>query len=495
MHADLDRESASSALLGRFDVCIFGSGPAGMTTAVELARKGKRVALVEAGGFEFSERSQNHYAGTESGIQNWNAIRFKRLRYFGGTSGHWAGRCGVFDEVDFSANPYHGMTGWPIGRRDVVEHQAQAADILDLGKQLLETRPLRSTGRESAFTHAAVALSPPTRFGQKYRREVQESSNLQLFTNASLTDLVPGPARPGGVPTAIDHAVVRNYAGRTFKIAARHYVLALGAVENARALLNSDGAFKTGIGNQFGWVGRCFMEHLNVEFGRFVVRDPVIFAKGSIEVAPTPALLSAERIGNGVLNADSTYQPEDYGRLKDVKHALRAGACKFETVREFARKFGDFSCVGEGVITSLLEQAPNRDSRVTLTNAVDGFGLRRANLHWQINDADRRTVRTLGMAFAADMARLDWARVKLHDYILNPKLEIPVGDHAHHMGTTRMSREAKDGVVDANCRVHSLDNLFVAGSSVFPTGGGTSPTLTIVTLALRLARHVSTLVP
>jgi choline dehydrogenase-like flavoprotein len=493
MHTDLEIATGAGAALGRFDVCVFGSGPAGMTTALELARAGKRVALVEAGGFIFSEQSQNHYDGTESGIQNWNAIRYKRLRYFGGTSGHWAGRCGVFDDIDFDANPYHGMPGWPIPRQAVMEHLAAATQILDLGSQRLEVRSLGSTDRDSAFTHAAVAVSPPTRFGEKYRREVTESPNLQLYTNANLTELVPGAARAGGVPTALDHAVVRTYAGRSFKISARRYVLALGAVENARTLLNNRAVFKSGIGNQSGYVGRCFMEHLNVEFGRFVVRDAAPFKSGGIEIAPTPGLMRAERIGNGVLALDSTFEPQDYGRFKAVKQALRGGACKFETVREFARKFGDFNCAGEGVITSLLEQAPSRDSQVSLTAQVDPFGLRRAHIHWQINDADRRTIRTLGLAMAADLARRDLARVRLANYILDPKLEIPIGDHAHHMGTTRMSHDAKDGVVDENCRVHSLDNLYVAGSSVFPTGGGTSPTLTIVLLALRLARHLDKL--
>ena len=493
MHTDLEAGAGVGATLGRFDVCVFGSGPAGMTTALDLARAGKKVALVEAGGFIFSEQSQNHYEGTESGIENWNAIRFKRLRFFGGTSGHWAGRCGVFDDLDFDANPYHGMTGWPIPRQALMEHLAAASQILDLGSQRFEVRSLGSGAQESNFMHAAVAQSPPTRFGEKYRREVIGSPNLHLYTNANLTELAPSASRAGGVPTSLDHAVVRNYAGRSFRMSARRYVLALGAVENARFLLNSNTVFRPGIGNHSGYVGRCFMEHLNVEFGRFVVRDPAPFSAGSIQIAPTPGLMRSERIGNGVLAVDSTVSPQDYGRFKAVKQALRGGACKFETVREFARKFGDFNCAGEGVITSLLEQAPSRDSHVSLTAQVDLFKLRRANLHWQINDADRRTIRTLGMAMAADLARLDVARVKLHHYILDPKVEIPVGDHAHHMGTTRMSRDPRDGVVDENCRVHNLDNLYVAGSSVFPTGGGTSPTLTIVMMALRLARHLASL--
>jgi choline dehydrogenase-like flavoprotein len=233
---------------------------------------------------------------------------------------------------------------------------------------------------------------------------------------------------------------------------------------------------------------------LNVEFGRFVVRDPEFFTgERSTELVPTPALQQAQRIGNGVLSLDPTYVPQDYGTFKDVKRVLRAGVCEYETVRDFARRFQNFNCAGEGVIGSLLEQAPNPKSRVTLKPQVDALGLRQINLHWELNDHDRRTIRTLGMSLAKEVARLDVARVKLSDFLLNDTPEIPVHHHAHHMGTTRMSRDPRDGVVDENCKVHGVDNLYMGGSSVFATGGGTDPTLTIVMLALRLAQHLNTL--
>jgi len=490
MHTDLDAGSAAVAGVP-FDVCIFGTGPAGLTVALEFAKTGKRIALIEAGAFEYTEDSQEFYDGTETGLNTWNALRNKRLRCFGGTSGVWSGRCGLFDEIDFSADTYHGLSGWPITRNAVLEHLAQAVEILELGQQSLAFRSIKD-GASSNFVHSGAAFSPPTRFGQKYRREIIESHNVQLITRANLVELRLGTLSGGNA--SLDHAVLKNYKGRTLKISAKKYVLALGGIENARLLLNSDKQVAGGIGNHAGYVGRCFMEHLNVQIGRFVVRDKSYFSGRQLALAPAADLLRSQRIGNGVLAADPSFVPREFGRLGDFRRVLREGVCEYETMRDFARKFGDFNCAGEGVISSLLEQCPNPDSRVSLTPDVDALGLRRAKLHWAINDMDRRSIRTLGMELAKELARLDAARVQLSDFMIDKSQPIPVGAHAHHMGTTRMSMDPRHGVVDENCRVHGVANLYVGGSSVFPTGGGTNPTLTIVLLALRLGKHLRQLV-
>jgi len=489
MHLDFDG-AANGALTAPFDVCLFGTGPAGLSVALELAKTRKRIALVEAGGLEYTEDSQKLYEGSESGLNNWGALSNKRMRFFGGSSNCWSGRCGLFDEVDFAADTYHGLPGWPIPRKAVLEHLPRAIDILDLGAQSLATKPFKE-GVRSSFLHASAAFSPPTRLGPKYRQALVESRNVVLATRANLVDL--RLAGKSGGNAVLDHAVVKNYKGQTARISAKRYVVALGAVENARLLLNCDKQMPGGIGNHAGYVGRCFMEHLNVQIGRFVVRDQSFFSEKQAELSPARELLEGQRIGNGVFAANPDFIPKDYGRLRYFKQKLREGTCQYETIREYARKFGDFNCQGEGVITSLIEQCPNPDSRVSLTANVDALGLRKVNLHWAINEADRHTIRTLGMELAKEMARLDAARVQLSDFMLDKSQDIPVAHHAHHMGTTRMSNDPRHGVVDENCRVHGVANLYVGGASVFPTGGGTNPTLTIVLLALRLAKHLEKL--
>jgi choline dehydrogenase-like flavoprotein len=489
MHADLDAGFPDSAK-ALFDVCVFGSGPAGLTVAIELAKSGKRIALVEAGTFEYASESQEIYAGTETGLKAWNSLSIARLRYFGGTSGHWAGLCGLLEESDFSADTYHGLPGWPVARKAVLEHLAQATEILDLVQPNFASTPVKA-GLQSNFLQRGSALSPPTRFGRKYRSGVIESSKIQLLTRANLVELRLA-ARSGG-KAAIDHAVLKNYKGQTFGINASRFVLALGAIENARLLLNSDNQVAGGIGNHAGYVGRCFMEHLNVRIGRFVVRDESYFLGQGRGLTATEDVRRSQRIGNGVLAVNPVFIPVDTGRARYVKRILREEICEFETIREYARKFRDFDCLGEGVITSLIEQSPNPDSRISLNADVDPLGLRRANLHWSINDADRRTIRILGMELAKELARLDAARVQLSDFMIDKSQPVPVYPHAHHMGTTRMSGDPRHGVVDENCKVHGVDNLYVAGASVFPTGGGINPTLTIVLLALRLAKHLTQL--
>ncbi len=491
MHTTLDAGSAAITKTP-FDVCVFGTGPAGLPVALDLAKAGKRVALIEAGGFEYSEESQNYYRGTETGLNTWNALERKRMRFFGGTTAAWAGRCALYDEIDFAADTYHGMPGWPITRKALLDHVAQATDILDVRWENLAPQPFRNFP-DSRFVHSSEGISPPTRFAEKYRREVVESPNILLVTMANLVEL--RLLAPSGSKGSLDHAVLKDYRGQTFKIKARRYVLALGSIENARLLLNSDKQVAGGIGNHAGYVGRCFMEHLDIQIGRFVVLNKDYFIPEKIMgIAPVPSVLQSQRVGNGVLAVDPTHVPIDYGRLRDVKRVLREGACRFELVREFTRKFKDFNCLGEGVITSEIEQCPNPDSRVSLTNDIDPLGLRRVNLHWVINESDRRTIRALGMELAKEWARLDVARVQLSDFIVDQSKPIlPVGAHAHHMGTTRMSRDPRHGVVDANCRVHGVDNLYVSGGSVFPTGGGINPTFTIVLLALRLSKHLAQL--
>jgi choline dehydrogenase-like flavoprotein len=301
MHADLQSAAPGPA---PFDVCIFGTGPAGLPLALELAKTGKRIALIEAGSFEYTDESQNLYEGSETGINTWDALRSKRLRCFGGTSGLWSGRCGLFDEVDFAARTYHGLPGWPISRNAVLEHLPQAAEILDLGTQSLATRPFKQ-GVSSNFVHSSEAFSPPTRLGDKDRSATVESPNVQLLTYANLVELRLGAGLRGNA--LVDHAVLKNYRGQTFKVSAKRYVLALGAVENARLLLNSDRQMRGGIGNHAGYVGRCFMEHLNVQIGRFVVRDRASFRQaGRLAGARAAGVLAhrQRRAGRAELRPD-----------------------------------------------------------------------------------------------------------------------------------------------------------------------------------------------
>jgi len=478
-----DFNEASSRISNvKYDVCVCGTGPAGITTARKLALRGKKVLLVEGGGLEYSDQSQDIYDGKNVGRLYWGIQAF-RLRYFGGTSNHWSGRCGVLDAIDFEPREYFGLPGWPISREQVMHGLAEAQDIVDIGGKDLS--PFDDPEfQTSLFRQSGFALSPPTRFSKKYDAEIRRSDKIDFFYNANLVDL-----RLTDDLSRVRGLLVKNYNGDIVEVSAKRFVLALGAIETARILLNANSQMAAGVGNNSGMVGRCFMEHLNVPIGRFIVTAPE-FWQNAVALVPTTEFMVKNNIGNGILSFGPNANPVSYGRLRVLKQFLRETGCTLPALVEIARKVVSFDCPGDGLITSLIEQTPNPDSRVGLSNELDKLGLRRVQLNWQINDRDKRTIRVLAIEAAKEMARLNRARIKLAPFIIDPNLEMEVDVHAHQMGTTRMSNDPRYGVVNENCQVHGVENLYLIGSSVFSTGGGTNPTLTIVLLAIRLAEFL-----
>jgi choline dehydrogenase-like flavoprotein len=470
----------------RYDVCLCGAGPAGITIARVLARQGKKVAVFEGGGLEFTEISQDQYKGKSIGLQYWDGVYTARLRFFGGTSNHWAGRCAFFDKVDFEQRDYYGLPGWPITRKEVFQHFDAACSVLDISREGFQSSQVEKWKGEN-FRISEVTSSPPTRFGQKYHQELKDSSNIDVYINANLTNINLNDDH-----NSVTSFEIQNYDKKQFSFSASNYVIALGAIENARVLLNCDKQIQDGIGNQNGMVGRCFMEHLNVELGKFVADDDPVWQKGGIQLNPSEDMIRRLQIGNAVLAFDRHSTPVSYGRLKQFKQTLREMLCKSEVATDLTRNITDFDCPGDGVITSMIEQTPNLNSRVLLGSEKDMFGMRRVKLDWQLNDNDKKTIRTLGLESAKEMARYGSARVKLADFILDGKKDIRnIDGHAHQMGTTRMSEDPKFGVVNKDLQIHGFKNIFVAGSSVFSTGGGSNPTLNLVMLAERLGHHLA----
>jgi choline dehydrogenase-like flavoprotein len=482
-------EALPRAAERQYDVCICGTGPAGITTARKLATAGKRVLLLEGGGLSYTTESQDHYKGTSIGLPLW--LEYHRLRYFGGTSNHWSGLCALIQPYAFRNDDRHELPGWPIPREEVLTYLEDAKDILDISGKDLNQSP--QPGFPSPwFERYAAAYSAPTRFFEKYGDEIRQSPHIDAFYNANLVDvtLSADSAR-------VKHLQVQNYNGATSDLSAAQYVLALGAIENARILLNANHQIPSGIGNHSGMVGRCFMESLNAPIGRFLVTDQGFWHRNKeVPLVPTEALMRQKQVDDGVIDFTSDIAASDealksYGRLRVLKEFLHETGCLTPAITRLARRLTDFDCPGDGLITTLIEQEPNLNSRITLTSDVDSFGLRRIQMNWQIKDNDRNAIRVLALESAKEMARLDRARVQLAPFIFDPDREIPIHGHGHHMGTTRMSADSRYGVVDQNCRVHGIDNLYLTGSSVFPRCGGRNPTITIVLLALRLGAFLS----
>ncbi|MGQ0442158.1 MAG: GMC oxidoreductase [Methylophilaceae bacterium] len=472
-----------------YDVCICGSGPAGITTALSLAKSGFKVALFEAGDLQYSEKSQHLYTGESIGQEFYNGLQTFRLRYFGGTSNHWSGRVAFFDPVDFEQRPsYFGLPGWPISYEEAYQHFDETCNILDVKNNFTKLQS-KYTFDSKHFRLSEVVWSPPTRFNSKYLNALKQSKNIDLFLNANLTNIHLFDTKD-----SVKNFIVTNYNKTSFAFMSNFFVVALGGIENARMLLNCDSQFAKGIGNNSDFVGRCFMEHPQVEYGRFIVDNPKLWSSNLIDITTSANFMKKNNLGSGIVTFTRNTGLETFGRLKVLKAKLINMLCISTNVTKLARKVKDFNCDGDGTVFSQLEQRPNPRSRVMIGDERDEFGLRKVVLDWQITEADFKDFQKIGMTAAQEFARLGFGRVQLKELLLNDITSIkPIGMFGHHLGTTRMSEDPRFGVVDRNSKVHGIQNLYIAGASVFPTGGNCNPTFTIVNLALRLAKHLASL--
>lgn len=501
MIVDADTEKRE-AFAQSFDVCVIGAGPAGITVARQLSGHGLKIALMEAGGLEPTPESQDHYEGEIVGL-DYFPLSVTRLRFFGGSSNHWQGWCRALPAHDFEPRSGDPWSGWPIRKADLDPYQRDADAILEL-PPAEDFAYFELEGAKQALQGFTMRRSfPQVRFGEKFREEIAASESIILGLNANLIDL-----RLEEATGNLDRALFRGYqeGDPGFEIQARSFVLCLGGLENPRALLNANSQREAGLGNEHDLVGRFFCEHPHYEVGEILLQRPFEHTA----IAPTPEMMRAEEILNCAM---VILPPPPVEELNFFKEAVRSVPCSTDFTERLAEQVlgRSLHCEEKGLdayreqqnrppVDALLlirsEQALTPDSRVRLSEERDAFGQRRIALDWRLSDVDYHTMRTASLAVGSYLAEQEIGRLRVVDWLLDKPPQVPpfpeaeTGGH-HHLCTTRMADDPRRGVVDANCRVHSVSNLYVGGSSTFGTGGWVNPTYTIVQLALRLGDHVA----
>ena len=265
MHIDARNIENNSLIEG--DVCIIGSGAAGISMALEFINTSHKVILLEGGGFEPEAAMQELYATKQTG-QRYFPFKAIRLHYFGGTTNHWSGFCSVFDEIDFEKRDWVPYSGWPIQRKDLDPFYERAHKIIELGpyeyedtywlKQQPALKPLPID--KKVVWNKMWQFSPPTRFAKKYKDAIVNAKNIHLYTYANVTDI-----RSNENVSAIKEVTIKNLAGKSHRVKAKVFVVACCAVQNARLLLASNKQNPKGLGNDNDLVGRFFMEHLEMK--------------------------------------------------------------------------------------------------------------------------------------------------------------------------------------------------------------------------------------
>ena len=526
MFIDARTISANSTITA--DVCIVGAGAAGISIARELAGSATEVCLLESGGLEYDLDTQQLYRGASVGFPYF-PLEVARLRFFGGTTNHWGGAARPLDEVDFLARDWVPYSGWPFGRSGLDPFYERAQALLELGPFAYDSQTWATDERRPArfsddtLRNAVLQQSPPTRFGQAYREELRRAPNVRTYLNANVLEIETAPEG-----RRVTRLRVASLERNEFFVSARIYVLAAGGIENPRLLLLSARTNPAGLGNDHDLVGRFFMDHPIAGWGKPGVVAPLRFPlrfyaeRGHGEllvdgtrkaaelwgfITPSEGALRRERMLNWGIAARRAPKPEPDG-VKSARHirkSLRQLEWPDELWSHVTSMMSDFDHVAERgwyeitgqerpaeriELMYWAEPQPNPESRVTLSGDRDFFGQRRVALDWRLSERDLRNMQQALELLGIELGKAGIGRLRIDPAVAHGDMRALFEASFHHVGTTRMHRDPQQGVVDADCRVHGVSNLYVAGSSVFPTAGHANPTLTIVALALRLADHV-----
>jgi choline dehydrogenase-like flavoprotein len=449
-----------------YDCFVIGSGPAGLSAALALAEARKKVLVFESGDEQrVRPELANSIGYGHFAAEHWNV---HSIRMLGGSSNVWKGWCPTPRPIDFD-HPAVGVK-WPIRRDDLLPYWKRAAPILDHNPAFVDfERPLLP-----GFLYRPVPTALATRVGVKYLPTLRHSPNLDVASGRSVIALDANDAR--SAVTRIRYVEHQSQATRQIPIRpAQSVIVAAGGIGNATLLLQPrpDGA--PPVGNESGQVGKFLMEHPEFHRGGECVVD---FGLDQYWPAANKGTgFHGIIVDDAVATEQGLYGCSLQCWEKDPNH---------EMARFFASDLGRPFFHYE--ITPRCEMLPSEANRVFLTGERDAAGFYRPAARCVLEARDFLNVERTLRVFGDALIRLGRGRVRVN----NDRIYKGLGGGGHIMGTTRMGENRRTSVVDADCRVHGYDNFFVAGSSVFPTGGGyANPTLTIVALALRLADTVS----
>jgi choline dehydrogenase-like flavoprotein len=500
------------------DVCIVGSGAAGLTVAAHLAGP-LRVLIVEAGDRAPTRGADDWLAG-EAADFAFTGFQAGRMRAFGGATRRWAGQLIRMEPIDFEQRDWVPRSGWPITLRDLEPFYDRAERFLGLDAPVYDSRVwarfgIRDPGFDGAnvFAKCTVYMPQPD-FTKAFGAElVRKNPAVGILLNATAVEveLDAGAKRVVGVRIA-------DESGRRGIVRARATVLCGGAIENPRLLLASNRVMAAGIGNARDLVGRFFQDHPNAETGTVASARPRAFQeqfrklrRSGVTMWPKLAFGEAAQRRGRYLNANAlmTYDYADDSALIRAKQAiasvkarcppamLRDGMRVLRHVPELAAQAVHTAATGKALrfdpigikLLTFVEQIPDPENRITLSPARDRFGIGRPRLAWRVQADELRTMRGFTEAAGRELRRVGLGELTVAPW-LDQGIEAAraaITDFYHHAGTTRMAATPEAGVTDPDCRVFGIDNLYIGGGSVFPTSGYANPTLTIVALAIRLS--------
>jgi choline dehydrogenase-like flavoprotein len=532
----IDANSLPDGKLVTSDLCIIGAGIAGLPVAYAFLDTGVSVTIVESGGLEPNATMQSLNTGKNTGVPYYDLDQ-TRARAFGGTSHMWTcelgnAKLGVrlmgLDEMDFEKRDWVPNSGWPFTKNELDPYYIKAHEFCEIGPYSYSVNdwrealpdddipllPDEKTIRTRIFHFAGKEL-----WYKKYRDVFEKAGNISTYINATVLNIAA--AESGN---DIDHLEAGTLDRKKFRFKAKRYILAAGAIEAPRILLLSDSVHHNGLGNIYDNVGRYFMEHPHIWTGYIVpssdkilnrinlyevhtVRNTTIMGK----LALNPEIQRKENLLNFVTSIhpmNKSFIPEGMLKFKKQIRGFVRGRISPKNVVQVIQKLPDVGAhitrkvrrkidrkynyklnqPNVIVMNPMAEQIPNPDSRVTLNNDRDMFGQNRVNLNWQLTSQDINSIRRSQQIMKSELKKHGIGDLVIE--LTDDSIPRRIHGGWHNMGTTRMHVDPKSGVVDQNCKVHGLSNLYIAGPSVFPTVGCANPVLTSIAMSFRLADYL-----
>jgi len=528
------------------DVCIVGSGAAGIAIAREFIGTAHSVILLEGGGPTFESRCQEPYKSEITGLKH-DGVHNGRVRVVGGTTTLWPGQTIPLWDIDFEKRPWVPGSGWPIEREALLPFLDRAADVLNVQRSSFEARDLIDRGADlPAYQGGGVVtcfsqFSPVPDFSQAYRQQLAAAENIRLITHANTVAI-----NANADANAVGDVRVRSYEGRELRVSAKIFIVCCGGIETARLLLVSNSVEPNGIGNRHDVVGRYFQDHPGVAmpvrpldhkrftrwYGAFrrgqikhvikftaspsLQREKEILNVGGEVFYPISFAVTAAKMVVGSVTqifrkpkakvAEAGVGPATGGGAADQ---TTARARLFESLASVANRLdqvgrtaffkryvlGKVATAGslQPHVGFSVEQVPNAQSRVTLGDQIDSLGMRRTVLNWNVTELEGRSIMVFAQALAQEWSRQGLAEFDPDELHMAGRQRGEHGgfiDASHHMGTTRMGTDPATSVVDPHCLVHGYQNLYIGSSSVFPTSGFSNPTFTMLALCLRMSDDI-----
>jgi choline dehydrogenase-like flavoprotein len=532
----IDANSLPDGKLVTSDLCIIGAGIAGLPVAYAFLDTGVSVTIVESGGLEPNATMQSLNTGKNIGVPYYDLDQ-TRARAFGGTSHMWTcelgnAKLGVrlmgLDEMDFEKRDWVPNSGWPFTKNELDPYYIKAHEFCEIGpysysvndwRDALPAEDIPLLPDENTVTTRIFQFAGKELWYKKYKDVFEKARNISTYINATVLNIAA--AESGNV---IDHLEAGTPEGKRFRFKPKWYILAAGAIEAPRILLLSDSVHHNGLGNLYDNVGRYFMEHPHIWTGYIVpssdkilnriglykvhtVRNTTIMGK----LALNHEIQRKEKLLNFVTSIhpmNKSFIPEGMLKFKKLIGAFIRGRISPENVvqaihnlpdvgtqitrkvrRKIDRKYNyKLNQPNVLVMNPMAEQIPNPDSRVTLNNDRDMFGQNRVNLKWQLTSQDINSIRRSQQIMKSELKKHGIGDLVIE--LTDDSIPRRIHGGWHNMGTTRMHVDPKSGVVDQNCKVHGLSNLYIAGPSVFPTVGCANPVLTSIAMSFRLADYL-----